>query len=291
MRLTHKIMALLAILCLSLNARAQYDEEYEVEEWTLDEEEEPKPQHKEYKNAIYLHYSHARYKVSDESRVNFNEFQLGYNRLIQVVEEKPYFVEAGANMKFSWARGADKAFVLTFRVPVNVLYKIYLSREKDYAIAPFAGASVRLIAADLAAEQGQAAAIDIHASAAAVAPPAGDDAGAPDGQRAFHRYDPSLVFPDGSGTIDGVPVQIKGDMLARRHDEGRLAPQGRHIIGQRDDIAVGGAVDPPLQRRPRTDPCRTKGDIPQYRGVEVIRFAIQQPLVKGCARFRGVGGS
>ena len=43
MRLTHKIMALLAILCLSLNARAQYDEEYEVEEWTLDEEEEPKP--------------------------------------------------------------------------------------------------------------------------------------------------------------------------------------------------------------------------------------------------------
>ncbi len=146
MRLTHKIMALLAILCLSLNARAQYDEEYEVEEWTLDEEEEPKPQHKEYKNAIYLHYSHARYKVSDESRVNFNEFQLGYNRLIQVLEDIPYFVEAGAGIKFSWNKSPMEARVLTFRIPVNVLYKIYLSKEKDYAIAPFAGVSLRAIA-------------------------------------------------------------------------------------------------------------------------------------------------
>ena len=39
-----------------------------------------------------------------------------------------------------------EARLITFRVPVNVLYKIYLSREKDYAIAPFAGASVRVIA-------------------------------------------------------------------------------------------------------------------------------------------------
>ena len=42
-------MALFAALCLSLNAFAQYDDEYDIEEWTLDEEEEvaPKPQHKE----------------------------------------------------------------------------------------------------------------------------------------------------------------------------------------------------------------------------------------------------
>lgn len=146
MRPIRKIMALLAILCLSLNAQAQFDDEYDVEEWSLEEEEEPKPQHKEYKNAIYLQYSPSRYKVSDDCRVHFNEFLLGYNRLIQVVEEMPYFVEAGANIKFSWTNNAMKARLITFRIPVNVLYKIYLSKEKDYAIAPFAGASVRAIA-------------------------------------------------------------------------------------------------------------------------------------------------
>lgn len=139
----HKIMALFAMLCLCLNAQAQFDDEYDVEEWSLEEEEEPKPQHKEYKNAIYLQYSSSRYKVSDDSRVHFNEFLLGYNRIIQVVEDTPYFVEAGASVKFSWTGNALDARLVTLRVPVNVIYKIYLSKEKDYAIAPFAGASVR----------------------------------------------------------------------------------------------------------------------------------------------------
>lgn len=148
MRPTRKIMALLAILCLSLNARAQFDDSYDVEEWTLDleEEEAPKPQHKEYKNAVYLQYSPSRYKVNEGSRVSFNEFLIGYSRFIQVLEEKPYFVEAGANMKFSWETSELKARVITFRIPINVLYKIYPWKEKDYAIAPFAGASVRAIA-------------------------------------------------------------------------------------------------------------------------------------------------
>ena len=145
---TRKTMALLAMLCLSINAWAQFDDSYSVEDWSLDPEEEetPKPQHKEYKNALYIQYSPSRYKVSDDSRLNFNEFTLGYNRLIQVVEEKPYFVEAGANIKFSWTKNTMEARLITFRIPVNVLYKIYLSKEKDYAIAPFAGASVRAIA-------------------------------------------------------------------------------------------------------------------------------------------------
>lgn len=146
MSTTRIIMALFVILCLSLQARAQFDDDYAVEEWTLDEEEEPKPQHKEYKNALYLQYSLSRYKVSDWNRVRFNEFLLGYNRIIQVVEDMPYFVEAGANIKFSWTKRTMDARVITFRIPVNVLYKIYLSKEKDYAIAPFAGASVRAIA-------------------------------------------------------------------------------------------------------------------------------------------------
>ena len=141
MRPTRKIMALLAILCLSLNAHAQFDDEYDVEEWSLEEEEAPKPQHKEYKNAVYLQYSPSRYKVSDDSRVHFNEFLLGYSRLIQVIEDTPYFVEAGAGIKFSWTKDNMDARLITFRIPVNVLYKIYLSKEKDYAIVPYAGHS------------------------------------------------------------------------------------------------------------------------------------------------------
>lgn len=147
MTTARKAMALFAILCLSLNASAQFDDEYTVEEWTLDEEEEaPKPQHKEYKNALYLQYSPSRYKVSDDSRFRFNEFLLGYNRLIQVIEEQPFFVEAGASIKFSWSKDKLNARALTFRVPVNVLYKFYPWKDKDFAIAPFSGVSIRAIA-------------------------------------------------------------------------------------------------------------------------------------------------
>ena len=141
-------MALFVMLCLGLNVQAQFDDNYNVEEWTLDLEEEdaPKPQHKEYKNAIYLQYSPSRYKVGDDNLIHFNEFLLGYNRIIQVVEDMPYFVEAGACIKYSWTKRDMNAHLITFRIPVNVLYKIYLSKEKDYAIAPFAGASCRVIA-------------------------------------------------------------------------------------------------------------------------------------------------
>lgn len=148
MNTTRIIMALFVVLCLNINVHAQFDDEYDVEEWTLDleDEEAPKPQHKEYKNAVFLQYSPSRYKVSDDSRIRFNEFLLGYNRLIQVVEDVPYFVEAGASIKFSWTKSDMDARLITFHIPVNVLYKIYLSKEKDYAIAPFAGASCRTIA-------------------------------------------------------------------------------------------------------------------------------------------------
>lgn len=149
MRPIRKTMALFAILCLSLNAQAQFDDEYTVEDWTLDDEEEeaPKPQHKEYKNALYLQYSPSRYKVGDDNIVRFNEFLLGYYRNIQVIEEQPFFVEAGASVKFSWTKCCGmNARALTFRVPVNVLYKFYPWRDKDFAIAPFSGVSIRAIA-------------------------------------------------------------------------------------------------------------------------------------------------
>lgn len=145
---TRKAMAMFVMFCLCLSVKAQYDDNYDVEEWTLDfeEEEAPKPQHKEYKNTLYLQYSPSRYQVSDNNRFKFNEFVLGYSRSIQVLEEKPLFVEAGASMKFSWSQSEFNARVLTFRIPINVIYKIYPWKEKDYAIAPFAGASVRAIA-------------------------------------------------------------------------------------------------------------------------------------------------
>lgn len=146
MNTTRITMALFVMLCIGLNARAQFDDTYEVEEWTLDEEEAPKPQHKEYKNAFYLQYSPSRYKVSDESRIRFNEIALGYNRLIQVMEDVPYFVEVGAGMKFSWETSNLNARVLTFRIPVNVLYKFYPWKDRDWAIAPFSGVSIRAIA-------------------------------------------------------------------------------------------------------------------------------------------------
>jgi len=141
-------MALFVILCLSLNARAQFDDEYAVEDWTLDdvEEEAPKPQHKEYKNALFLQYSPSRYKVDDDCRISFNEFLLGYHRLIQVLEEQPFFVEAGASIKFSWTKCEVNARALTFRFPVNVLYKYYPWKDKDFALAPYAGVSLRAIA-------------------------------------------------------------------------------------------------------------------------------------------------
>ena len=141
------IMAFFVVLCVNMNVRAQYDDVYDVEEWTLDPEEEvQKPQHKEYKNALYLQYSPSRYKVNENDRIKFNEFTLGYGRLIQVLEEKPYFVEVGASIKFSWETSVMHTRVLTFRIPVNVLYKFYPWKDKDFAITPFAGASVRAIA-------------------------------------------------------------------------------------------------------------------------------------------------
>ena len=141
-------MALFAMLCLGLNAQAQFDDTYDVEEWTLDDEEEvPKPQHKEYKNAFYLQYSPSRYKVGEAvEKVRFNEFTLGYSRFIEVVEDMPYFVEVGANMKFSWETKLMNTRAITFRIPINVIYKWYPWKDKDYAIAPFAGASIRAIA-------------------------------------------------------------------------------------------------------------------------------------------------
>ena len=60
----------------------------------------------------------------------------------------PYFLEVGANVKYSHAKdNGIKYDLLTFRIPVNAVYKLYLSKTKDIALAPYAGVHIRAIAA------------------------------------------------------------------------------------------------------------------------------------------------
>jgi len=149
MRLFRRSTGIILFLCMSSLTYAQYDNIDTVDDWTLEdiEEEAPKSLHKEYKNALYLQYSPSRYHTGDV-KLKFNEFSVGYARYIQILEEKPYIVEVGANIKYSHAKENGVNFdLLTFKIPVNVLYKFYLSKTKDIALAPYAGVNVRAIAA------------------------------------------------------------------------------------------------------------------------------------------------
>lgn len=149
MKILRKSLGTLVLLCISATAYAQYDNYDSVEDWTLEdvEEETPKPQHKEYKNFLYFQYSPSRYNT-DDSKLKFHEFSVGYARSIQIMEELPYFVEVGANIKYSHAKeDGVKYDLLTFRLPVNAVYKLYLSKTKDIALAPYAGIHLRAIAA------------------------------------------------------------------------------------------------------------------------------------------------
>ena len=136
-------------LCICSTTYAQYDNFDTIEDWTLEdvEEEVPQPQHKEYKNSLYFQYSPSRYHTGDIKQ-NFNEFTIGYARSFQILEGKPYFVEAGANAKYSFANeNGVNHNLLTFRIPVNAVYKFYLSKTKDIALAPYAGVYVRALVA------------------------------------------------------------------------------------------------------------------------------------------------
>ena len=149
MKSFRKNIGTILLLCISSVAYAQYDNFDTVEDWTLEdvEEEAPKPQHKEYKNFLYFQYSPSRYHT-DDTKQKFHEFSVGYARSIQILEAKPYFVEVGANVKYSHAKENGVNFdLLTFRVPVNAVYKFYLSKTKDIALAPYAGVHVRALVA------------------------------------------------------------------------------------------------------------------------------------------------
>lgn len=149
MKSFRKSIGTILLLCISSITYAQYDGYDTVDDWTLEdvEEEVPKPQHKEYKNFFYLQYSPSRYHT-DESKLKFNEFSIGYARSIQIMEDMPYFIEVGANVKYSHAKEEGVNYdLLTFRLPVNAIYKFYLSKTKDITLAPYAGIHIRAIAA------------------------------------------------------------------------------------------------------------------------------------------------
>ena len=145
------------VVCSSQNVCAQYiGGDNDVEDWQLyDEEEEDsteKPKHKEWKNLIYVRYSPSQYTFpSYAPHIDIQEVAAGWARSIQVVDSIPLFVEAGAELKYTFTPKEDeqaqaKYSLLTFRVPVNVTYKLYLSSTRNIALAPYAGIHFRAIA-------------------------------------------------------------------------------------------------------------------------------------------------
>lgn len=139
------------------SAHAQYiGGDSDVEDWQLyDEEEEDsteKPRHKEWKNLAYVRYSPAQYTFpSHTPHINMQEIAAGWARSIQVADSIPIFVEVGAELKYTFTPNEivhtnAKYSLLTFRIPVNVTYKLYLSRTRNIALVPQAGIHFRAIA-------------------------------------------------------------------------------------------------------------------------------------------------
>ena len=150
------LICLIAAVCMSQNVRAQFDDTDYSEDLDLyyDEEEpvDTLPAHKEFRNVLYAQYSPSRYHFRGATpKLEFQEFALGYARIIQVQEKTPLYVEAGLQMKYSHSSG-DAAHqnatydLLSFRIPINITYKWFPSRTREFAIAPFAGINVRAIA-------------------------------------------------------------------------------------------------------------------------------------------------
>ena len=154
-----RILTGCAFLALSAqNISAQYNVvNSDVEDWQLfDEEEEKdsteKTKHTEWKNLLHIQYSPTQYTFPGCSpHLHFQEVSIGWARSIQITDSIPLFIEAGANIKYSHSTG-DAAHnnseynLLTFRIPINVTYKFYLSKTRNIALAPQAGVHFRAIA-------------------------------------------------------------------------------------------------------------------------------------------------
>lgn len=154
MKALRHLLCLMAAWCVCFGARAQFDTDYSEDLDLFYDEDEPEdtvPPHKEYANMFYVQYSPSRYHFSDITpHLHFQEFAVGYARSFQVQEKTPLFVEGGVQMKYSYSKGdaahANASYrILTFRIPINVVYKFYFS-QRDIALAPFAGVNLHLAA-------------------------------------------------------------------------------------------------------------------------------------------------
>lgn len=155
MKKLHFLICLITAACMSQNVRAQFDTDYSEDLELYYDEDEPQdtlPAHKEYRNILYAQYSPSRYHFRGATpRLEFQEFAVGYARIVQVQEDTPLYVEGGLQMKYSHSSG-DAAHqnatysLLAFRIPINVSYKWFPWRTRELALAPFAGVNVRAIA-------------------------------------------------------------------------------------------------------------------------------------------------
>lgn len=142
------------VLLTSVRCYAQYiDEEGTDSDWGMYLDDEPeKPQHKTYFNTFYIQYAPAQYHFEGLPHLRMNEMALGYFRSLQVIEDKPFFVELGAGAKYSWGKDnnvtpTENRNLFTLRIPVSVMYKFYLCKNNDFALAPYAGCYFRALVA------------------------------------------------------------------------------------------------------------------------------------------------
>lgn len=132
-------------------ARAQYDDTDEPGDWEIEEIRDEKPPRRERANTVYVMYAPSQYLVPGAPHLHVQELAAGYARSIAVSEDAPFFVEAGAELRYGHAkaapsRGGAECDLLTARVPVSLTYKFYLGRTGSAALAPFAGVYGRVTA-------------------------------------------------------------------------------------------------------------------------------------------------
>lgn len=147
-----KLKAALALLLLMAGTQAQaqyYDDGITMEDALFYEEEEEPDLHKVYLNQVYVQFSPSRYNFdNDTQKLKFNEFAAGYARAIQILEKKQYFAEVGAQLKYStsssnaYYNNADFK-LLTFKLPINLAYNLYVSKTKNIGFTPYAGVNFR----------------------------------------------------------------------------------------------------------------------------------------------------
>lgn len=145
MKIIQNLLTCLLLLCATQVRAQYYNDDFSLDDPLFYEEEEKVDSHAVYLNHVYVQYSPTRYNLSNQApHLSFNEFALGYTRAIQVLENKHYYAEVGAQLKYSTcpeqaAYGNASFQLLTFKLPINVVYKFYLSKNHDIALAPYAG--------------------------------------------------------------------------------------------------------------------------------------------------------